>query len=93
MSPGLSSNVLWEVQPSPESDAAFHYGADISLLSQFAEEAEVLFPPCTYCVVGIYFSNREINGSLSFDLTRRQCWIYMLNLTTTISTSNLLNSI
>ena len=40
MSPGLSNNVLWEVQPSPESDAAFHYGADISLLSHFAEESK-----------------------------------------------------
>ena len=51
MPPGLSNNVLWEVQPSPESDAACHNGADISLLSQFAEESEVLFPPCTMLVV------------------------------------------
>ena len=40
-------NVLWQLHPQPESDAGFHYDADISLLSQFAAEAEVLYPPCT----------------------------------------------
>jgi len=40
-------NVLWVVKPKPESDAAFHRGADVSKLSQFATEEEVLFPPCT----------------------------------------------
>ena len=30
----------------PQSDVAFHHGADIKLLSQFAAENEVLFPPC-----------------------------------------------
>ena len=40
-------NVLWSLRPSRETDTGFHYGADISLLSQFAAEQEVLFPPCT----------------------------------------------
>lgn len=40
-------NVLWELTPKTETDAGFHHGADISLLSQFREEAENLFPPCT----------------------------------------------
>eukprot|EP01051_Picozoa_sp_SAG22_P006272 SAG22_NODE_404_length_11005_cov_8.751788_9_plen_96_part_00 len=29
----------------------FHTGADISILSQFSNEAEVLFPPCTMLTV------------------------------------------
>ena len=45
------ANVLWELQPTVQSDAAYHRGADISMLSQFAGEKEVLFPPCTMLVV------------------------------------------
>lgn len=44
-------NVLWELESRPESDAAYHCGADISLLSQFRQEEEVLFPPCCLLVV------------------------------------------
>ena len=44
---GAGPNVLWALQPRTESDAAYHTGADISLLSQFGREAETLFPPCT----------------------------------------------
>ena len=44
-------NVLWELEARPESDSAYHCGADISLLSQFAQEKEVLFPPCCLLVV------------------------------------------
>ena len=40
-------NLLWQLQPKKESDAAFHRGAGISMLSQFSEEEEVLFPPYT----------------------------------------------
>lgn len=40
------ANVLWELKPAEESDAAYHTGADISMLSQFGAEQEVLFPPC-----------------------------------------------
>ena len=40
-------NVLWELYPRKESDGGFHHGADISLLSQFPCEKEVLFPPGT----------------------------------------------
>ena len=48
---GDGNNVLWELEPQLQSDVAFHRGADISLLSQFAAEQEVLFPPCTMLVV------------------------------------------
>ena len=48
---GAGDNVLWELQTKPESDAGFHRGADISMLSQFAGEDEVLFPPCTMLTV------------------------------------------
>jgi len=51
MDAGGGPNVLWELQPRAESDAAYHHGADISMLSQFAAEAEVVFPPCTMLVV------------------------------------------
>jgi len=38
-------NLLWELHASAESDVGYHCGADISFLSQFAGEKEVLFPP------------------------------------------------
>jgi hypothetical protein len=40
-------NVLWELLPQLESDSGYHCGASIEMLSQFAEEQEVLFPPNT----------------------------------------------
>ena len=43
--------MLWELAPREESDAAYHCGADISMLSQFGAEEEVLFPPCCLLVV------------------------------------------
>jgi len=54
-------NVLWELQVRPESDSAFHCGADISLLSQYGEEEEVLFPPCTMMQV-LHRSERELRA-------------------------------
>ena len=44
-------NVLWRLRASRESDDGYHYGADVSMLSQFAVEEEVLFPPCTMLIV------------------------------------------
>lgn len=44
---GRGNNIMWEIKTEPESDAGYHCGADVSKLSQFAEEEEVLFPPCT----------------------------------------------
>jgi len=44
---GDGQNVLWEVHTTRESDTGFHCGANIALLSQFAAESEVLFPPST----------------------------------------------
>ena len=41
------ANVLWKLRIKPPSDGHFHCGADISLLSQFSHEKEVLFPPYT----------------------------------------------
>mmetsp|Transcript_10032 Transcript_10032/g.33142 ORF Transcript_10032/g.33142 Transcript_10032/m.33142 type:complete len:689 (-) Transcript_10032:115-2181(-) len=48
---GEGANVLWEIEPREESDSAYHCGADISMLSQFGNEEEVLFPPCCLLVV------------------------------------------
>ena len=44
-------NVLLTLYPTNESDDAYHCGADISMLSQFGGEEEVLFPPCTMFTV------------------------------------------
>jgi len=44
-------NLLWVIRAKRESASGFHYGADISHLSQFQQEAEVLFPPCTMLTV------------------------------------------
>jgi len=44
-------NILWTLHPQAQSDAAYHRGADISMLSQFASEEEVLFPPCCMMIV------------------------------------------
>ena len=40
--------VLWEIRCSEETSDGFHCGADVSLLSQFPTEKEMLFPPLTY---------------------------------------------
>lgn len=48
---GGAANVLWELAPSGESDMAYHRGASVEMISQFAGEEEVLFPPCTMLVV------------------------------------------
>ncbi len=45
------TNVLWQLHAAPESDSGFHRGADVDMLSQFAGEAECLFPPCTMLAV------------------------------------------
>jgi hypothetical protein len=60
-------NLLWQLQPKKESDAAFHRGADISTLSQFSEEEEVLFPPYTMLNVQQNGAKKR-NGSLSGSL-------------------------
>jgi hypothetical protein len=42
-----AANVLWELRCAAEDDSGFHCGADVSQLSQYAGEKEVLFPPLT----------------------------------------------
>ena len=44
-------NVLWRLCVTADSDTAYHRGADISMLSQFAGEDEILFPPMTMLMV------------------------------------------
>jgi hypothetical protein len=63
---GKGKNVLWCLHPSPETDVAYHRGADISLLSQFGSEDEVLFPPCTMLVV----QNSEVETVVKDDVAR-----------------------
>ena len=60
---GEGSNVLWELQPRAQSDVAFHRGADIKMLSQFAAEDEVLFPPCTICLRCIQSAPPEVSAT------------------------------
>ena len=38
---GAGENVLWHLRPCAPTDGAYHRGADIALLSQFSNEAEV----------------------------------------------------
>jgi hypothetical protein len=40
-------NVLWEIRCESETAEGFHSGADVSMLSQYPQEAEMLFPPLT----------------------------------------------
>ena len=56
---GLGHNVLWRLAPGLETPGAFHYGADISGLSQFAGEEEILFPPCTMLVASTEGESRK----------------------------------
>jgi len=42
---------LMKILPGQEDDTGFHNGADVAALSQYAKEAEVLFPPLTFLVV------------------------------------------
>lgn len=58
MSPD-GQNVMWSLHPQVESDTAYHYGADISGLSQFGEEKEVLYPPCTMLQVERVKASKE----------------------------------
>ena len=39
--------VLWEIDCMPEDDVGFHSPADVSGLSQYPDESELLFPPLT----------------------------------------------
>ena len=39
--------VLWEIECGAETDDGFHSAADVSLLSQYPAEKEMLFPPLT----------------------------------------------
>jgi len=48
-----TSNVLWALHPTLEDDTGYHYGADVSILSQFEAEKEILFPPPTMLVVTV----------------------------------------
>merc|ERR1712060_413380 len=44
---GVGKNIMWEMTTSHEGANGYHNGADISALSQFSAESEVLFPPLT----------------------------------------------
>ena len=46
-----ASNLMWEVHTRGEDGGGYHAGADVSRLSQFPEEAEILFPPLTMLMV------------------------------------------
>jgi hypothetical protein len=44
-------NLLWEIQCTGEDAEGYHSGADVSMLSQWPKEKEVLFPPLTMLTV------------------------------------------
>merc|ERR1712217_342629 len=43
-------SVLWHMLPQAQTGSSSHHGADISSLSQFGHEREILYPPCTMLV-------------------------------------------
>ena len=64
------SNVLWEIQPQPHSDGvdfAFHSGASVELISQFAHEQEVLFAPGTLIRATDAEAPEKQKGGVSFE--------------------------
>jgi len=52
-----ADNVLWVLKQSRETDDGYHSGADISMLSQFEAEKEILFPPATMLKVQTRVAN------------------------------------
>jgi hypothetical protein len=55
---GGTDSILFEIECSPQSYEGIHNGADISMLSQFPGEDEILFPPLTVLTVtGVASSN------------------------------------
>ena len=68
------ANVLWELQPSLESDGALHRGADISFIAQFAHEREVLFPPFTMLTVLPRAGEGEAEGEQDPQSPARGTW-------------------
>ena len=58
MSP-KGANLLWEIRCGPETSEGFHSGADVSMLSQFPDEREILFPPMTMLTV---VTGEGVNG-------------------------------
>ena len=67
MASGGADNVLWCLQPAPESDSAYHRGADISRLSQFAGEEEGVARACS------------LTPSVRFAALTHQCSLAMLS--------------
>jgi len=62
-----TKNLLWELK-CKEQDDCYHNGADISYLSQYPHEEEVLFPPLTMLYVcGPY---EEVKATTVEDETR-----------------------
>jgi len=81
-----SCDVLWHLTPRPPSQVhrwrergtIFCRGADISMLSQFAAEAEVLFPPCTMLVISPapeHLLERREKGRHFLEVTAQPCFI------------------
>jgi hypothetical protein len=69
---GPGKCVLWQLECTEETDDGFHSAADISMLSQYPAEREMLFPPLTMLTV-----NAEDEGSRTSGTTAN-CAEYVL---------------
>lgn len=56
-----NQNLMWEVHSRGAGDSGYHSGADVSRLSQFPNEKEVLFPPLTS--LRVHLSKDDGSGS------------------------------
>jgi hypothetical protein len=54
------SNVLWAIECRAEDEEGFHSGADVSMVSQFPKEREILFPPLT--MLSVHPEDAETKG-------------------------------
>jgi hypothetical protein len=62
----IKPNVLWEISCMNQGDC-YHNGADVSFLSQYPHEKEILFPPLTMLVACNQYEDPHIENGCTSD--------------------------